>query len=83
MSYNFAYRTGVGPLLVFCAFLGACSKPDSAVEPLRAVRVLTIGESGLTDRAEFAAELSPRAESLSKRPPPQLLHVGMAPESMM
>ena len=54
MSYNFAYRTGVGPLLVFCAFLGACSKPDSVAEPQRAVRVLTVGESGLTDRAEFA-----------------------------
>ena len=63
MSYNFAYRTGVGPLLVFCAFLGACSKPDSVAEPQRAVRVLTVRESGLTDRAEFAAELSPRAES--------------------
>ncbi|WP_298928745.1 efflux RND transporter periplasmic adaptor subunit [uncultured Ramlibacter sp.] len=43
--------------------LSACSRPEPAQEPVRAVKVLTVGTSGFQSATEFAAEVRPRVES--------------------
>lgn len=52
---------GVG-LLAAAAFLGGCSKPPPA-EPVRAVKLLTVGESAYGSGYEYAADVRPRVES--------------------
>jgi RND family efflux transporter MFP subunit len=65
MSKNFISRLHllglilVGPILL----LAACSKPASTEEPVRAVRVITVGASSLQSSGEFAGEVRPRVES--------------------
>jgi membrane fusion protein, multidrug efflux system len=51
--------------LAFCgvALLAACSKPAPPQEPVRAVKVLTVGAAALQAGAEYAAEVRPRIES--------------------
>jgi membrane fusion protein, multidrug efflux system len=51
--------------LAFCglALLSACSKPAPPEEPVRAVKVLTVGAAALQVGAEYAAEVRPRIES--------------------
>ena len=49
----------VGPLVL----LAACSKPAPTEEPVRAVRVMTVGASSLQSSGEFAGEVRPRVES--------------------
>ena len=44
-------------------FLAACSRPEPAPEPVRAVRVLTVGASAFQSGSEFAGEVRPRVES--------------------
>lgn len=41
----------------------ACSKPQPAAEPIRAVRVLTVGEGSLQASAQYAGEVRARIES--------------------
>lgn len=43
--------------------LSACSKPVPADEPLRAVKVMTVGEDALHANAEFSGEVQARVES--------------------
>lgn len=50
-------------LLAAAALLSACSKPAPPAEPIRAVKVLTVGVSPLHSGYEFAGEVRPRVES--------------------
>jgi len=43
--------------------LSACSRPEATQEPVRAVKVMTVGASGLDRGGEFAAEVRARVES--------------------
>ncbi len=45
------------------ALLAACSKPAVTVEPVRAVKLLTVGTQDSTSTLEYAAEVKPRVES--------------------
>ncbi|WP_342617350.1 efflux RND transporter periplasmic adaptor subunit [Rhodoferax sp. GW822-FHT02A01] len=56
------YRIGL--LLVSAVFaLSACSKPEPKEEPLRAVKVMTVGESSLLSSVEYSGEVRSRVES--------------------
>jgi membrane fusion protein, multidrug efflux system len=50
-------------VLALSAALAACSKPAATPEPLRTVKVLTVGESALTAQPEYAGEVRARVES--------------------
>lgn len=51
-------------IVVFTALtLTACGKGQAPVEPVRAVKVLTVGESGSTTDLEFSGEVRARIES--------------------
>lgn len=50
-------------VLVACLFLQACSKPTPAEEPVRAVKVLTVGLDAMQAGLEYAGEVRPRVES--------------------
>ncbi|HSV53141.1 MAG TPA: efflux RND transporter periplasmic adaptor subunit [Burkholderiaceae bacterium] len=50
-------------ILGAAALLAACSKPAPPAEPVRAVKVLTVGVSPLHSSYEFAGEVRPRIES--------------------
>ncbi len=45
------------------ALLTACSKPAPAPEPVRAVKVVTVGETGLQAAYEYSGEVRARVES--------------------
>ena len=45
------------------ALLGGCSKPAPTEEPIRAVKVLTVGVEGMRAGGEFAGEVRARVES--------------------
>ena len=45
------------------ATLSACTKPEPAVDPVRAVRVVTVAAQSSGGTQEFAAEIRPRIES--------------------
>lgn len=49
--------------LALLVFLAACSKPAEIEEPVRAVKLLTVGASGLSVQSEYAAEVRARIES--------------------
>ena len=49
--------------LVASALLAGCSKPPPQPEPLRAVRVQTVGADRVTTTQEYAAEIRARTES--------------------
>lgn len=49
--------------LVTLGALSACSRPEPAPEPVRAVRTLTVGRESATLSREFAAEVRARTES--------------------
>lgn len=70
MSYLLLLPPGVRPLLrasVCCmgvvAMLTACSKPEPAPEPIRAVKVLTVAPSSMLATLEFAGEVRAQTES--------------------
>ena len=50
-------------LLAAVLFLAACSKPAPTQEPIRAVKVVTVGLAPLDAGAEFAGEVRARVES--------------------
>ena len=60
-----AFRLGAISLLsaVLAVSLAACSRPEAVQEPVRAVKVMTVGHSGLDMGGEFAAEVRARVES--------------------
>ena len=43
--------------------LAACSKPAVTEEPVRAVRLMTVGPDAMQSSQEFAGEVRPRVES--------------------
>ncbi len=49
--------------LALGVLLAACSKPQPAVEPIRAVKVITVGVDKMESGAEFAGEVRARVES--------------------
>jgi len=53
----------IGVVLFSAVLLSACSKPEPAPEPVRAVRVVTVGSGSLDAAHEYAAEVRPRIES--------------------
>nr|WP_315224393.1 efflux RND transporter periplasmic adaptor subunit [uncultured Albidiferax sp.] len=71
MSYQFLLPPRLCPLFrasVCClgvaAVLAACSKPEPAPEPIRAVKVLTVAPSGLQATLEFAGDVRAQTESV-------------------
>jgi multidrug efflux system membrane fusion protein len=50
-------------LVAATLLLSACSKPAPPEEPIRAVRVVTVGAGNIESSAEFAGEIRPRVES--------------------
>lgn len=50
-------------ILATAALLAACSKPEPAAEPIRAVKVMTVGASSFESGHEFSGEVRPRVES--------------------
>ena len=52
-----------GAVLVSAFVLSACSKPAPTEEPIRAVKVITIGVNHMTSGGEFAGEVKARVES--------------------
>lgn len=54
---------GIGVVLMAAFVLSACSKPAPVEEPVRAVKVLTVGVSPLLATREFAGEVRARTES--------------------
>lgn len=50
-------------VLLACLLLQACSKPVPAEEPVRAVKVLTVGLDAMQSGAEYAGEVRSRVES--------------------
>jgi RND family efflux transporter MFP subunit len=50
-------------VLLACVLLQACSKPVPAEEPVRAVKVLTVGLDAMQSGAEYAGEVRSRVES--------------------
>ena len=54
----------VGSLVAVCGLaLAACSRPPPPEEPIRAVKVMTVGTGAVTAGHEFAAEVRARVES--------------------
>lgn len=56
-------RAALTLAFVGVALLSACSKPAPPQEPVRAIKVLTMGAAALQAGAEYAAEVRPRIES--------------------
>ncbi|MFZ3128832.1 MAG: efflux RND transporter periplasmic adaptor subunit [Rhodoferax sp.] len=50
-------------LVAAALVLSACSKPAPTEEPVRAVKILTVGAQGMQSGAEFAGEVRARVES--------------------
>lgn len=58
----FSFRPGLSALAA-SAILVACGKAEAPPEPVRAVKVMTVGVSSLQSGAEFSGEVRPRVES--------------------
>jgi multidrug efflux system membrane fusion protein len=52
-----------GAAIAMVALVLGCSKPDVAPEPVRAVKVITVGASDMQSSQEFSGEVRPRSES--------------------
>lgn len=61
-QYAIKYRA-IAITAVVAGLLAACSKPAPVAEPIRAVKVMTVGESGLNSAPEYAGEVRARVES--------------------
>lgn len=59
------FNTSMVSLAVICAFLGlsACSPKQNTPEPIRAVKLMTVGASDLNVQGEYAAEVRARLET--------------------
>lgn len=60
MTHKF---TPTAAILATALLLAACSKPAPPEEPIRAVKVTTVGLDSIKSGAEFAGEVRPRVES--------------------
>jgi len=58
-----ARGTLLGLTIAVAALLVACSKPPVSEEPIRAVKVMTVGLAATQAGLEYAAEVRPRVES--------------------
>lgn len=56
-------RLATSAALVLALALAGCSRSDAPPEPIRAVKVMTIGASSIESRYEFSGEVRPRVES--------------------
>ena len=61
MYLRFSWPTRL--VLLACLFLQACTKPVPAEEPVRAVKVVTVGLDAMQSGAEYAGEVRSRVES--------------------
>ena len=50
-------------IVLSALLLSACSRPEAPAEPVRAVKVITVGASSLQAMREFSGEVKPRVES--------------------
>ncbi len=53
----------VAAMTAMSAVLSGCSKPPSTIEPVRAVKVLTVGSGTFSAESEFAGEVKARVEA--------------------
>ena len=60
---RWAFRLSAVSSLAAVLSLAACSRPEAVQEPVRAVKVMTVGTSGFDMGGEFAAEVRARVES--------------------
>lgn len=51
------------PVLLSALLLAACSKPAPPEEPVRAVKLMTVGVGNIQSSLEFSADVRPRVES--------------------
>ena len=61
MNFPLSWPTRL--VLLACLLLQACSKPTPADEPVRAVKVITVGLDAMQSGAEYAGEVRARVES--------------------
>ena len=61
MYLRFSWPTRL--VLLACLFLQACTKPVPAEEPVRAVKVVTVGLDAMQSGVEYAGEVRSRVES--------------------
>lgn len=54
---------GLATLMASASLLVACSRPAPAPEPVRAVRIMTVGMGNIESGSEFAGEVRARVES--------------------
>jgi RND family efflux transporter MFP subunit len=59
----FSRRVGCCAAALAFTLLAACAKGEAPPEPIRAVKVVTVGASDLLSRHEFSGEVRPRVES--------------------
>ena len=59
----FASRSTLALALAATFLIAACSKPEPAPEPIRSVKVLTVGIDTIKSSHEFSGEVKPRVES--------------------
>ena len=62
-KYARSAHLSIASVLLMSALLVACSKPAPAPEPIRAVKTITVGESGLQAAYEYSGEVRARVES--------------------
>jgi membrane fusion protein, multidrug efflux system len=62
-SFKPASRITIAAALIATAALAACSKAEPPQEPVRAVKVMTIGVDTFQSSHEFSAEVRPQVES--------------------
>ncbi len=63
ITMNFPLSWPTRLVLLACLLLQACSKPTPADEPVRAVKVITVGLDAMQSGAEYAGEVRARVES--------------------
>ena len=56
-------RYALALVLACSALLSACSKPEPAPEPVRSVKLITVGAGAIEARPEYAGEVRARVES--------------------
>ena len=60
---RWAFRLSAVSAISAAFLLSACSRQEAAQEPVRAVKLLTVGDSALNLQGEYAAEVRARVES--------------------
>ena len=60
---NYTMKKTIFALLALSALLSGCSKPAPPAEPIRAVKVMTVGATAFSSGYEFAGEVRAQTES--------------------